>query len=134
MSKNSRKVEQALNIRSRAKRKRSNQRADQAPQIRRETEYEWINVQKILLPKSEDKLDEAIVAGIAESIRVSGQLHPIAVRRTTNKHGGRKTIERIVLVAGAHRLAAAKFLQRKRVLCVYVKGDKTDAKALLGND
>jgi hypothetical protein len=85
----------------------------------RETRYEWISVKKILLPKSDDKLDEKTVAGIAESIHLFDILHPIAVRRVGNK---------IVLVAGAHRLEAMKRLKRKKIPCLFVDGDETDAR------
>jgi hypothetical protein len=35
----------------------------------RETEYAWIRVKKILLPKSDDKLEEKTVAGIPALLR-----------------------------------------------------------------
>jgi hypothetical protein len=66
--------------------------------------YQWIKIKKILLPKSDEKLDEGIVKGIAESIVVIDLLHPIPVRRVTEKTKDGKTKEWIVLVAGAHRL------------------------------
>jgi ParB-like chromosome segregation protein Spo0J len=101
--------------------------ADQARQPGCETQYEWISVEKILLPKSDDKLDEKTVAGIAESIHLFDLLHPIAVRRVTEKQEDGETTEKIVLVAGAHRLEAMKRLGRKKVPCFYVEGDETDA-------
>jgi ParB-like chromosome segregation protein Spo0J len=109
------------------RRKRSSQRADQACQLGRETQYNWIRVKKILLPKSDAQLDEKTVAGIAESIQVFGQLHPIAVRRVTERQEDGETTEKIVLVAGAHRLEAVKRLGRKKIPCSYVEGDETDA-------
>jgi ParB/RepB/Spo0J family partition protein len=93
-----------------------------------ELRHGLISIEKIFVPKTRASLDDEIVAGIAESMRVSGQLHPIAVRRTTKKRGQANTVERIVLVAGAHRLAAAKLLRRKRIICVYVEGDELHAK------
>jgi ParB-like chromosome segregation protein Spo0J len=100
---------------------------DQARQDDSKTQYHWIRVKKILLPKSNAKLDEKTVAGIAESIQLFGQLHPIAVRRVTKKQEDGETTKKIVLVAGAHRLEAVKRLGRKKVPCSYVEGDETDA-------
>jgi hypothetical protein len=99
---------------------------EQARQSGRETQYEWIRVKKILLPKSEDRLDEKTVAGIAESILVFDLLHPIAVRRVTEKQKEGEIRERIVLVAGAHRLEAMKRLKRKKIPCYFVNGDETN--------
>ena len=109
------------------RRKRSSQRADQARQRGRETDYEWISVEKILIPKSDDELDEKTVADIAESILVFDLLHPIAVRRVTEKQEDRETTEKIVLVAGAYRLEAVKRLGRNKIPCYLVDGDETDA-------
>jgi hypothetical protein len=100
---------------------------NQARQPGHQTRYGWISVKKVLVPKSDDKLDEKTVAGIAESIQMFGQLHPIAVRRVTEKQEDAETTEKIVLVAGAHRLEAVKRLGRKKVPCSYVEGDETDA-------
>ena len=100
---------------------------DQARQSGRETQYEWISVEKIFLPKSDDELDEKIVADIAESIHVFDQLHPIAVRRVTEKQKDGDIREAIVLVAGAHRLEAMKRLERRKIPCYFVDGDETNA-------
>lgn len=108
------------------KRKRFDQRVDQARQLGRETPYEWISVRKILLPKSDEKLDQGIVNGIAESIAVVDLLHPIAVRRVTEKTKDGKTKVRIVLVAGAHRLAAMKRLGQEKIPCIFVDGDEAE--------
>ena len=100
---------------------------DQVRQADRETLYEWIKVKNILLPKSDDKLDEKTVAGIAESTLLFDLLHPIAVRRVTEKQDDGETTQKIVLVAGAHRLEAMKRLGRKKAPCSFVDGDETDA-------
>jgi len=88
--------------------------------------YQWIKIKKILLPKSDEKLDEEIVRGIAESIAVVDLPHPIAVRRVTEKTKDGKTKERIVLVAGAHRLAAMKRLDQEKIPCIFVDGDEAE--------
>lgn len=91
-----------------------------------EIHYELINVKKILIRKSDETLDENLVASIAESILLFDLLHPIAVRRVA---------EKIVLVAGAHRLEAMKRLGRKKVPCLFVQGNETDAELVrLGED
>jgi ParB-like chromosome segregation protein Spo0J len=87
--------------------------------------YEWINVKRILLHKSEDQLDQKTVAGIAESILLFDLLHPIAVRRVG---------EKIVLVAGAHRLEAMKRLERKKILCYFVDREIDAQLVRLGED
>jgi ParB-like chromosome segregation protein Spo0J len=81
--------------------------------------YKWIRVSDILVPKDCDAVDEKTVSAIAESIPVFGLLHPIAVRRTPDG---------IVLVAGAHRLEAMKRVGLKKIPCILVEGDGTDAK------
>jgi ParB-like nuclease domain len=91
------------------------------------TQYHWIRVDKILILKRDDKLDEKTVAAIAESILLFDLLHPIAVRRVTEKQEDGEAREKIVLVAGAHRLKAVKRLGQKKVPCFFVKGDETDA-------
>ena len=108
------------------RRERSGQRADEAHRLGRETQYELISVEKILLPKSDDELDEETIAGIAESILVFDLLHPIAVRRVTEKQDDGEPTHKIVLVAGAHRLEAMKRLGREKVPCSCVDGDETD--------
>lgn len=97
--------------------------------------YKWINVKNILLPKSDDELDERIVAAIAESILLFGLLHPIAVRSITEEQEDGETAEKGVLVAGAHRLEAMKRIGRKKIPCYYVQGDEIDAQLVrLGED
>jgi hypothetical protein len=115
--------------------KRSNQLTDQSRQLGLETKYEWISIRKILLPKTDDELDENTVAGIAESIHMFDLLHPIAVRRVMEEQEDGEILEKIVLGAGAHRLEAMKRLGRKKIPCFYVEGNETDAQLVrLGED
>jgi ParB-like nuclease domain len=79
-----------------------------------ENHFEMIEVEKILIPKSHTKVDPKIVAEIAESLDFIEIINAIAVRRVG---------EAIVLVAGAHRLQAAKIAGRKEIACRFVKGD-----------
>jgi hypothetical protein len=69
------------------------------------TRYELIDVGNILL-QSDEELDEKVVTDIAESILVSDLFHPIAVHRVTVTLEDGTILEKIVLVAGAHRLEA----------------------------
>jgi ParB-like nuclease family protein len=107
-------------IRSRffPKRKKASQGLAQISRARGEIPYELIRTNRILIPKDVADLDEEIVANIAESIQLFGMLHPVAVRHDT---------EGIALVAGAHRLEAAKRAGLHKIPCVFVQGNETDA-------
>lgn len=94
---------------------------------RREFGHEWINVKSILLPKSVEELDEETVTAIAESIHLFGLLHPIVVRRVTQKKANGKTETKIGLVAGAHRLEAMKRLGKTEVPCLFIDGNEAFA-------
>lgn len=94
---------------------------------RREFSHEWINVKSILLPKSDEGLDEETVTAIAESIHVFGLLHPIVVRRVAQKAANGKTKAKIVLVAGAHRLEAMKRLGKTKIPSLFIDGNKAFA-------
>lgn len=97
--------------------------------------YEWVDIEEILVPKSDTKLDEQVVAGIAESILLHGILHPIAVRNTLQKQDDGETKGRIVVVAGVHRREAMKRLGQKKIPCFYVEGNDVDVQMVhLGED
>ena len=94
----------------------------------RTTNYDWVSVNKILVPKSDDELDDRVVSEIAESIKVCGLLQPIAVRRVTEEQEGGEVKRNLVLVFGAHRLEAMKYLGQKSVPCVFVECDERQAR------
>jgi ParB-like chromosome segregation protein Spo0J len=75
-----------------------------------------VRLRKILDPEPDRQLDGALVCSIAESARTIGFLHPVAVRKVQ----GSKLRIRTVLVAGAHRLAAARHLGYERIQCIYL--------------
>ena len=81
-----------------------------------------VRIGKILDPEPNRELDWALVFSIAESARSVGFLHPIAVRKIQIEKKG-KIRTTTVLVAGAHRLAAARHLEYERVDCLYVDFD-----------
>jgi ParB-like chromosome segregation protein Spo0J len=81
-----------------------------------------IRLSKILDPEPDRQLDWALVFSIAESARTIGFLHPIAVRKVQIKRKS-KFRTKTVLVAGAHRLAAAHYLVHERIDCRYVDND-----------
>ncbi len=83
--------------------------------------YKWVRVEDILVPKDCDAVDEKTVLAIAESVPVFGLLHPIAVRQSNNG---------VVLVAGANRLEAVKRVGLKKIPCLFVDGDSTDARMI----
>ncbi len=64
---------------------------------------------------------------LPKSIKVHGLLQPIAVRRVTAKDEDGEVTRRIVLVFGAHRLEAMKYIGQKLVPCVFVECDERQA-------
>jgi ParB family transcriptional regulator, chromosome partitioning protein len=86
--------------------------------------YRSVRVRDIIDPKPDRELDHDQVCAIAESAKIIGFLHPIAVLRVQVKKGS-KVRWKTVLIAGALRLEAAKFLQHERIDCIYVDGDET---------
>ena len=81
----------------------------------------------ILVPESDDELDDRVVSEIAESIKVHGLLQPIAVRRVTEKDEDGDAKRKIVLVFGAHRLEAMKYIGQKLAPVVFVECDERQA-------
>lgn len=110
-------------------------RVDETPDLHREGRYRLISTASILIPKELDKLDENVVADIAESVLLYDLLHPIAVRCAEANRRGGKNKGKFALVAGAHRLEAVKRLNREKIWCFIVDGDDTDAHLVrLGED
>jgi ParB-like chromosome segregation protein Spo0J len=97
---------------------------DHARKPKRDLGYRSVRVRNIIDPKRDRELDHDQVCAIAESANIIGFLHPIAVRSVEVKKGS-KVRKKTVLVAGALRLEAAKFLQHERIDCIYVDGDET---------
>jgi ParB family transcriptional regulator, chromosome partitioning protein len=75
-------------------------------------------IDDIVVGKRRRPLNEAKVAFIAASMRQVGQLVPIIVRVVK---------KRVVLVSGWHRVAAAKSLAWKTILCTHMVGGDDDS-------
>ena len=87
-----------------------------------------LDVGSVTIP--EDRLrgvQEDIVASLAESMGRIGQRLPITVRETPGPGGGDAS-KRLVVVAGVHRLLAARSLGWQRIEATHFEGDETDAR------
>jgi ParB family chromosome partitioning protein len=117
------------------KRRKRKVREEKAPLVKAAPPNR-VRVGKVIVPQHKQKLDDNVVNEIAESFAVSGgePFSPIAVRRVEKDVAGDKGTK-IVLVAGAHRLAAAKRAELEYIDCVYIEGDDDTAKLIeLGED
>jgi ParB family transcriptional regulator, chromosome partitioning protein len=84
-----------------------------------------ILIDDIVVREGRRAIDLEAVAAIADSMAEIGQRMPVTVRARK----GRDSAEKVpVLVAGQHRLEAAKMLGWNRISAVYLDGDKTDAR------
>lgn len=85
----------------------------------------FLAVDKILIPRDKDgDLNSTLVSELAKSFKLSSQLEPILVRRLKRREHGK----RYVLVAGAHRLEALKYIGAEKADCILVKGNETQAR------
>lgn len=81
---------------------------------------ETLFISNITVPEHRARgLDAAAVSRLAESMKRLGLQTPISVRMQD---------EDLLLVAGLHRLEAAKSLGWDRIEAVYIEGDETDAR------
>jgi hypothetical protein len=85
-------------------------------------QYRSVRVSKIVDPNSIRELDDDLVNSIAESAQVVGLIQPIAVRKVKVERDG-KVSTKIVVVAGAHRLQAARILGHRRIDCRFIEND-----------
>ena len=82
-----------------------------------------VRVDDILVGGRLRGLDERTVDKLAESMRLTGLIHPIVVRRYPGVAGDET---QLVLVAGRHRLEAAKKLGWDRIDCSVIEGADGD--------
>jgi hypothetical protein len=88
-----------------------------------------VRVQDVLTLPSHNDLDRDLVSSIAESFPLSGggPFHSIVVRRVSEEVDGEE-VTKTELVAGAHRLEAARWMNLKYINCTYFEGDDTEAR------
>jgi hypothetical protein len=75
-------------------------------------------------------LNEAAVVGLLESMKVIGLKSPIIARRGDAMIDGILETNIVVLVAGLHRLEAAKRLEWDTIECSFLKCDEIDAQLI----
>jgi len=83
-----------------------------------------VSVEDVIVPDDLPKPDPALVADIAESIRIIGLIHPIPVRFHLTALGMKTET---ILVTGTARLAGYKLLGEKTVPCIYFPEDEVAA-------
>jgi ParB family chromosome partitioning protein len=88
-----------------------------------------VRVDRVLTLPVHDDLDDDVVSSIAESFPLAGGglINPITVRRMREQEDGKEVVK-TVLVAGAHRLEAARRAGMKYINCTYLEGDETEAR------
>ncbi len=85
-----------------------------------------ILIDDIVVREGRRAIDLEAVAAIADSMAEIGQGMPITVRARKGRDYSAEKVP--VLVAGQHRLEAAKMLGWKRISAVYLDGNKRDAR------
>ena len=84
-----------------------------------------VSVEDVIIPEDLSEPDPALVADIAETIRIIGLIHPIPVRLRLTALGMKSET---ILVTGTARLAAYKLLGEKTVPCIYFPDDEVAAR------
>ncbi len=95
-------------------------------QKRTNADVHRILIDDIVVREERRAIDSETVAAIADSMAEIGQRMPITVRARKGRDYSAEKVP--VLVAGQHRLEAAKLLGWKRISAVYLDGDKRDAR------
>src|SRR3979409_1694533 len=92
-------------------------------------DYGSVRVDRVLTLPIHDQLDENVVNSIAESFPLSGggPINPITVRRVRVEEDDEEVVK-TVLVAGAHRLAAASRAGLEYIDCTFLEDDETEAR------
>lgn len=92
------------------------------------TEIEAVRLDHIQMDGRHRALDAKAVSSLQESIREIGLQTPIHVRYVEEREIDGETVCNVpVLVAGAHRLAAARALGWETIPCLIIDGDEIDA-------
>lgn len=87
--------------------------------------FRKILIKDILVLPSHDHPSESVVSKLCDSMRIDKLINPITVRRAAEPNGGK-----FILVAGAHRLAAARRIKKERIEARVVKADDDQAKMI----
>jgi ParB-like chromosome segregation protein Spo0J len=108
---------------------RSQNRKHKPEKQQKTVEYGKVRVDRVLTLPVHDDLNEEVVNLIAESFPLAGGrlINPITVRRVREQEDGEEVVK-TVLVAGAHRLEAARRAGIKHINCTYLEGDETEAR------
>ncbi|WP_455476139.1 ParB/RepB/Spo0J family partition protein [Bartonella sp. B17] len=88
-------------------------------------QFQTLNLDLIVVPDRIRPVDDEHAKAIAQSMAREGLMNPITVRHTPNAKGGNYT-----LIAGAHRLRAAKILDYDQIDAIVVQADKENAALL----
>lgn len=86
-----------------------------------------LHLERIEIPRGRRPLDQKAVTTIASSVKEIGLKTPISVRKIKRKSSDGDWEYPWILVAGRHRLAAAKKLGMKQIEVIDVGGDDIDA-------
>jgi hypothetical protein len=91
---------------------------------RRDEELEWVYVEHVIVPEGRRKLNESVVQALTESMAAYGLQTPITVRILEETViDGREWVGVPVLIAGGHRLEAARRLGWERIDAIVVEYD-----------
>lgn len=84
--------------------------------------FRKIRIKDVLLTPRHEKLSEVALAKLCDSMRINRQINPITVRLAPEPNNGK-----YVLIAGAHRRAAAQRIGKKFIEARVVKADDDQA-------
>jgi hypothetical protein len=88
----------------------------------RRFEYGEVRVQDVLVRPDDDEVEDDVVSSIAES--PSGPINPIVVRRIPGEEN------KVELIAGRHRIKAARLRKMETIKCIFFSGTETAARRI----
>lgn len=90
-----------------------------------------VPVKSVIVPDTRGECDPWVISKLAESMSVIGLKTPVTIRmveRVTGPADGTDTITDHFLIAGAHRLEAARCLGWSEIDCFVLEGDEVEAR------